>query len=92
VTAPTQDELRPLGLDDASLDAQMREVMAQISAEGRDPDAVVARAGEVLSAWYEQPAVIDGTPRVVGRNIAPHIYEPMTNTRCARCNLPREEH
>lgn len=36
--------------------------------------------------------VVDGTPRVVGRDIAPHIYEPTTNTRCARCNQPREEH
>lgn len=41
---------------------------------------------------YSDPAVIDGTPRVVGRDIAPHIYEPTTNTRCARCNQPREEH
>jgi hypothetical protein len=92
VTAPTQDELRAIGLDDATLSAQWDEVMAQLRAEGRDPEAVAARAGEVLSAWRDHPAVIDGTPRVVGYDVATHLYEPTTNTRCARCNRPREEH
>lgn len=96
MTAPTQDELRVLGLDDASLSAQWDALMAQLRAEGRDPVVELAHAGDVLSAWRERPAVIDGTPLVVNvfdsAPVAPHIYEPTTNTRCARCNRPREEH
>ena len=117
MTTPTQDELLALGLDDATLDAQMRDVMARLRAEGRDPEAVVARAGEVLSAWREQPAPFashaggDVATYVAGFSYAclcnastgtgpiqcpehprPHLYEPTTNTRCARCNRPREEH
>ena len=92
MNTPTQDELRALGLDDATLSAQWDALMAQLRAEGRDPEAEHARAGAVLSAWRDHPAVIDGTPRIVGRDIAPHLYEPTTNTRCARCNQPRAEH
>lgn len=92
MSAPTQDELHALGLDDASLSAQWDALMAQLRAEGRDPVAELARAGDVLSAWRERPAVIDGTPRFVGFDVPPHLYAPTTNTRCARCNRPREEH
>lgn len=52
---PSQEDLRPLGLDDASLDAAWDATLDALRAEGRDPDAVVRRAGEVLSAWHTTP-------------------------------------
>jgi len=95
VSVPTQNELRALGLDDASLDAAWRKVMVQLRAEGRDPDAVVECAGANLTAWRERSAMIGGGATLYvydSAPVAPHLYEPTTNTRCARCNRPREEH
>lgn len=117
MNTPTQDELRDIGLDDVSLSAQWDALMAQLRAEGRDPEAEVARAGEVLSAWHEQPAIFAShaggsvtnylagfsfvclcstntstAPLQCPAHPRPHLYEPTTDTRCARCNRPREEH
>lgn len=47
----TAETLRLLGLDTASVDAAWSGTLDAIRAEGRDPDAVVRRTGEVLTAW-----------------------------------------
>jgi len=62
MSAPTQDELRDLGIDDASMSAQWDAVMAQLRAEGRDPDTELARTGDVLSHYHNHPWSITGTP------------------------------
>ena len=74
--APSQDELRVLGLDDASLDAQWDAMIAELRAEGRDVGAMMRRAGASLTAWHELPAVIDGTPRVIGRDVGATPLRP----------------
>ena len=51
---PARD-LRALSLDDANLDAAWQGALDEIRAEGRVPDAVVRRAGEVLTAWHATP-------------------------------------
>ncbi len=38
-----------------ALDAAWSGALDAIRAEGRDPDAVVQRAGEVLAAWHANP-------------------------------------
>jgi hypothetical protein len=62
--APPDAALRHLGLDAATLDAAWQGALDEIRAEGGDPDAVVRRAGEVLSAWHDAPAGFDanGSP------------------------------
>ena len=51
-------DLSPLavGLDDASLDAAWDAAMELIRADGDDPDAMVRRAGEVLTYYHDHPA------------------------------------
>lgn len=64
-TASTDTEtLRLLGLDDASTDAAMATALDELRAEGHDPDAVLRRAGEVLTAWRDNPyALATEAPR-----------------------------
>ena len=51
-TAGTDEKtLRLLALDTASVDVAWNGTLDAIRAEGRDPDAVVLRTGEVLTAW-----------------------------------------
>ena len=49
-------ENTPVWLSDETFDAAWNEVLAAIRSEGRDPEAIVARAAAVLDAWHAHPA------------------------------------
>lgn len=53
MTPPTDDDLRALALDAESLDAAWSGVLAELRAEG--VNAIVTRAGHVLTAWRNNP-------------------------------------
>lgn len=40
---------------DDTFDAAWNEVLAAIRSEGRDPEAIVARAAAKLDAWHKRP-------------------------------------
>lgn len=59
MTTPTDDDLRALGLDADSLDAAWSGVLAEMRAEGANVNAIVARAGHVLTAWRANPFAVE---------------------------------
>lgn len=55
MTPPTDDDLRALALDAESLDAAWSGALAELRAEGANTNAIVTRAGHVLTAWRANP-------------------------------------